>query len=368
MISARMEDKSLVQRTADAVFMPSSRRREDTMDDVKRLRSASDLLAASLRSDVSAPLTRGALKKTIIAVAGAKGGVGKTMFASNLGVFLSSKGFKTVVVDLDFGGANLHLYLGVHSPLKQNVMTFLSKRGVTLENVMIKSDYGPWLIGGTHSELGAAHLEFKKKLRLMKSLRNIDADYLILDLGGDMSRNTLDFYLMADYGIVLTTSHPASYMSTYDFIREALYRKLKRAFGPESPLHKERDAILEDIIGETISLYEGNEIGPVSALLDVIKNAVPEKLGLIMRILNDFRPCLVLNKVPPYNNVHYIPVMVQDLARKWLSKEVQFLGSISDQSEIEKSSFEQVPALAICPQGQLVLELEYIVINSSTIN
>jgi hypothetical protein len=77
--------------------------------------------------------------------------------------------------------------------------------------------------------------------------------------------------------------------------------------------------------------------------------------------LNDFRPCLVLNKVPPYNNVHYIPVMVQDLARKWLSKEVQFLGSISDQSEIEKSSFEQVPALAICPQGQLVLELEYIV-------
>jgi flagellar biosynthesis protein FlhG len=240
-------------------------------------------------------------------------------------------------------------------------MTFLNKRVLTLKDVMTKSDYGPWLIGGAHSSLGTAHLEYKKKLRLIKSLRNIDADYLILDLGGDMFKNTLDFFLMADYGIVLTTSHPASYISSYDFIREALCRKLKRAFGPESLLHEERDTILEDIIGETISFYEGNEIGPVNALLDVIQKAVPEKLGLTMRILNDFRPCLVLNKVPPYNNVHYIPVMVQDLARKWLSKEVQFLGSISDQSEIEKSSFEQVPALAICPQGELVLELEYIV-------
>jgi flagellar biosynthesis protein FlhG len=361
MISISMEDKSLVQRTGDVVYMPSSRRREDTMDDAMRLRCASDLLTASLRSDVDILFNKGALKKTIIAVAGAKGGVGKTMFASNLGVFLSSKGFKTVVVDLDFGGANLHLSLGAHIPSKQNIMTFLSKRAMVLKDVMIKSHYGPWLISGAHSELGTANLEFNNKLRLIKSLRNINADFVILDLGGDMSYNTLDFYLMADYGIVLTTSHPASYMNTYSFIREALYRKIKRAFGPESPLHKERDAVLEDIITETISRYEGNEIGPVSELLDVVKRAVPEKLGLMMRILNDFRPCLVLNKVPLYNNVHYIPVMVQDLSRKWLSKEVQFLGSISDQSEIDRSSFEQVPALAICPQGQLELEFEYIV-------
>jgi flagellar biosynthesis protein FlhG len=226
---------------------------------------------------------------------------------------------------------------------------------------MTKSDYGPWLIGGTHSELGAAHLEFSKKLRLIKALRNLNMDYLILDLGGDMSRNTLDFFLMADYGVVLTTSHPASYMSTYNFIRQALYRKLKRAFGAESPFHKERDAMIENIIGETLSSPEDNGIGPVNALLGVIKDIASEKLGLIIRILNDFRPSLVLNRVPSYNNVHYIPVMVQELARKWLLKEVQFLGSISDQSEIERSIFDQVPALALCPEGQFALELEYIV-------
>lgn len=361
MISANREDKRLDRRTADTVFIQGGRRREDGMDDVRRLRSASDLLAASLRSDAHAPLGKGALNRTIIAVAGAKGGVGKTMFASNLGVFLSSKGFKTVIVDLDFSGANLHLYFGAHSPLKQNITTFLNRKALTLKDVMYKSDYGPRLIGGTHSDLGAAHLKFRQKLRLIKSLRNIDADYIILDLGGDTSHNTLDFFLMADYGVVMTTSHPASYVGAYKFIREALYRKLKRAFGPESRLQKEKGATLDGIIDEAISISENGSTGPAVALLDVIKSAFPEKIELITRILNDFKPCLVLNKVPLYNNVHYIPVMVQELARKWLSKEVQFLGSISHQPEIEKSIWEQIPALATYPQGELVLEMEYIV-------
>ncbi len=133
MIDAKREDSYLIKRTAEALFIPRPRRREDTIDDIKRLRCASDLLAVSLQTDVSVLLGKSALKKTIIAVAGAKGGVGKTMFVANLGVFLSSKGFKTVVADLDFGGANLHLYLGPHFPSKQNIMTFLSKRAFDAE-------------------------------------------------------------------------------------------------------------------------------------------------------------------------------------------------------------------------------------------
>jgi Mrp family chromosome partitioning ATPase len=51
----------------------------------------------------------------MIAIGGAKGGIGKSLFVANLGVFLSRLGKKTVVVDLDLGGANLHLYMGVWS-------------------------------------------------------------------------------------------------------------------------------------------------------------------------------------------------------------------------------------------------------------
>lgn len=39
--------------------------------------------------------------RVIIAIGGAKGGIGKSIFAANLGVFLASKGKRTVLVDLE---------------------------------------------------------------------------------------------------------------------------------------------------------------------------------------------------------------------------------------------------------------------------
>jgi len=43
-------------------------------------------------------------RRIIIAIGGAKRGIGKSIFAANLGVFLASKDKRTVLVDLDLGG------------------------------------------------------------------------------------------------------------------------------------------------------------------------------------------------------------------------------------------------------------------------
>jgi flagellar biosynthesis protein FlhG len=75
---------------------------------------------------------------------------------------------------------------------------------------------------------------FRSKLKLLRALKTIDADYVILDLGGDTTYNILDFYLAADQGLVLTTCEPASYLDAYGFIKMSLHRKLIRLFGPES--------------------------------------------------------------------------------------------------------------------------------------
>lgn len=48
-----------------------------------------------------------------IAVASGKGGVGKTMVASNLGVALAQFGKEVIILDADIEMANLELYLGV---------------------------------------------------------------------------------------------------------------------------------------------------------------------------------------------------------------------------------------------------------------
>ena len=49
----------------------------------------------------------------IVAVTGGKGGAGKTTVATNLAVALSSRGYRTLLVDADVDNPNDHLYLGV---------------------------------------------------------------------------------------------------------------------------------------------------------------------------------------------------------------------------------------------------------------
>jgi len=67
------------------------------------------------------------LEKRIWAVAGGKGGTGKTMVTTNLGVGLAILGYKVILIDGDLGGADLHLSFGMPVP-KRNLNDFLGGR------------------------------------------------------------------------------------------------------------------------------------------------------------------------------------------------------------------------------------------------
>ena len=321
------------------------------------IQNAYELLARYLREKTESGLQKNTLRKTIISVGGAKGGIGKSIFVANLGVFLSSKGFKTVVVDLDLGGANLHLYLGNKSLLTKSVNDFLKRRLATLPEIMIESSYGTLLIGGDSSELGAANIEFARKLRLIKALKSIEADYIIIDLGGDTSFNTIDFFLLADYAIVLTTPESASYIGSYHFLKAALYRKLHRLFGPESKFKDEPEKILEKLIHDLTLSRDGLQVKSISALIDMVRANQPMNLSILMKAISDFHPYLVVNKATNDVEATQVAMRIQDVSRRWLSKEVVYLGGISEQVEIKKSVKDLIPVVAKYPQGRLAGEI-----------
>src|SRR4051812_24483555 len=53
----------------------------------------------------------------VFVVSGGKGGLGKTVLAANLGVYLASVGRRALLVDADTQGANAHTLVGVPGPL-----------------------------------------------------------------------------------------------------------------------------------------------------------------------------------------------------------------------------------------------------------
>jgi flagellar biosynthesis protein FlhG len=188
--------------------------------------------------------------KTIIAVGGAKGGVGKSALAANLAVGLALLGQKVVLADLDLGGADVHLYLGVKF-LPKTWNDFLDKKVNSIEEIMTPTPYeGLKLIGGDSSRLGSENLPYSQKRKIMRHLREMEGDYLILDLGGNSSYNALDFFLFADHKIVISGTEPASILDSYSFVKVSVYRLLERFFSEHKSLKDLAQKIKNGSLGQ----------------------------------------------------------------------------------------------------------------------
>lgn len=314
-----------------------------------RIMESFETLKKYFPETVPSPPARSFGKPTIIAVGGAKGGIGKSIFSANLGIYLARKGRQTVLVDLDLGGANLHLYLG-ETRLPLTINDFLTQRTGSIEDVLIPTRYGPKLIGGDSSRLGAANIDFSLKRKLMKSLRLIDADYIILDLGGDTSYNIIDFFLAADCGIVMTTCDPSSYLDAYNFIKVSLFRKLNRMFGPEASPRPEKDPVFQKLIAEATTSKNGRRVTTISQLLSRIKEEQPGYLGRVNTLLEAYRPLLVINMAEADANTTDVAQRITEVSRKMLSVQVEYLGAFPYQDEIKRSARELVPAVVKFPE------------------
>ena len=69
-----------------------------------------------------------------------------------------------------------------------------------------------------------ANLNQLKKAKILNQLVEIDADYIILDLGAGTTLNTLDFFIAADKGIMTTLPEPTAIENTYRFIKSVFHR------------------------------------------------------------------------------------------------------------------------------------------------
>lgn len=297
----------------------------------------------------------------VIAVGGAKGGIGKSLFVANLGVLLSQLGKKTVVVDLDLGGANLHLYMGVWS-LSRRIDDFLEKKVPSIDDIITPTKFGPLLIGGGGGKLGAANIHFSRKLKLLRALKTIDADYVILDLGGDTTYNILDFYLAADQGFVLTTCEPASYLDAYGFLKMSLHRRLTRLFGAESEFYRHRDTEVEGIIRDHIFATSSTNGRLMNALVDQLKREKPVHHDLIKGLLDGFRPGTVVTMFESQEQVDELVGRLQKVSNKMLSIRLNYFGAIPYERAIQRSAQELVPNVAKTPDGAFAKALRRIVL------
>jgi len=160
---------------------------------------------------------------TTIAVAGGKGGVGKTNVAVNLGLCLAANGRRVTLLDLDMGMADADLLLGVHAPYNlAHVLSGLRE----LEEVCIRLPGGLRFVPGVSGADRLANLSEFEGRRLVRQMRGLehDNDFVVLDCGAGISRNVLMFALAAGTVVLVTTPEPAAITDTYAMIKVLVRR------------------------------------------------------------------------------------------------------------------------------------------------
>ena len=164
-------------------------------------------------------------KARIITITSGKGGVGKSNFVINLGIYMQSTGKKIIIFDADVGMGNDDVLMGLRT--KGSIFDVISGEK-TLEEVMLEGPYGINLIpGGSGLNRIEELTENEKKVFFNKISELKGFDYILMDTGAGISKNVLGFINCCDEVIFLTTPEPTSLTDCYSVIKATNHFKLK---------------------------------------------------------------------------------------------------------------------------------------------
>lgn len=289
--------------------------------------------------------------KKIWAIGGGKGGVGKSLVSANVSICLALMGHKVIAVDLDLGGANLHTCLGLPIP-QVTLSDYVSRKVNNFSDLLVSTPINNLkIISGAQDELGMANLKHMHKNQIIRKLHELDADYILFDLGAGTAFNTIDFFITADKGILVVLPEPTSIENTYRFIKSVFYRRLKMIDGLGD---------VEDFIHDTMNAkVTGGQLSP-SDLVRKISEMNPEAGLKIRNEMAQFKPNLIINQVRSQADID-IGYSIQSICRKYFGIEMPFPGYLDYDQSVWQSVRKRKPLLIEFPNSRLVSNFDRIV-------
>jgi chromosome partitioning protein len=175
----------------------------------------------------------------VIALCNQKGGVGKTTSTINLGAALAEFGRRVLLVDFDPQGA-LSVGLGVQPhQLDRTAYNLLMERGVTVDDVLLKTSVAGMDLLPSNIDLSAAEVQLVNEVAREQTLARVlapvadDYDFVLIDCQPSLGLLTVNA-LTAAHGVIIpleceffSLRGVALLIDTIDKVRERLNPGLK---------------------------------------------------------------------------------------------------------------------------------------------
>lgn len=174
--------------------------------------------AEQLRNIIKASLQRNKPLARVITVTSGKGGVGKSNTAVNLAIQLKKLGRRVIILDADFGLANIEIMFGA---IPKHNLSDLIYQGKNIKEIITWGPGNVGFISGGSGIAGLSNLSRDYLAYIIQNLEELDtiADIIIIDTGAGISDAVLEFLVASGEILLVTTPEPTSITDSYSLLK-----------------------------------------------------------------------------------------------------------------------------------------------------
>ncbi len=162
----------------------------------------------------------------VIAISSGKGGVGKSTVTSNLGLLLSRRGYRVLLIDGDISMSNLDLFFGVRvDHTLEDVIQGRSSLRETIVSPRPRLD----LLPGASGARDLLSLNDFQRRELLSQVARLESpyDFVLIDTAPGIDDCVMQLNLSAHQSWVVVTPDPASITDAYAFIK-VMHQEFRR--------------------------------------------------------------------------------------------------------------------------------------------
>ena len=251
------------------------------------------------------------------------------MLTSNLGVLLALFGKRVAIADLDLGASNLHTFIE-QKDMGIGLGGFLDKSVDRLEETLVPTRI-PHLdfLNSVNCNIDIANLYAAQKEKIIRALRGLPYDYVLMDLGAGTHFNTLDFFLTSRRGFFIVTPEPTSIENAFNFIKAIYSRILKQLL--KQPMFQE--------IRSAMGLGNAHPSRPFSTIKAILDQDA--RVGELLRMeLEAYQFCFVINQLR-HRDDPKLGLKIQKICNKYFYADFKFLGNIRHDAAIHEAVLMQ---------------------------
>ncbi len=291
-------------------------------------------------------------RKNITAIAGPKGGVGKSTISANLAIALSRLGKKVIAVDLDLGASNLHAIFGMRNS-KYSLDDFIQNRVKNLTDIILDTDIDNVGIIRGGDVPGIANMPYQKKMKLIRHLSALDCDLVILDLAPGVSYNMVDFSIIAQRTLLVTTAEAPSLLNVYSLIKTAVFRRLNFFFK-----HKKCPELLE-LLERAKDFDNHPHLKTMEGFFREASEINSDVTDSARKILSGLEPFLVVNRVRTKEDANAGEV-IRNIIKQYLTIDSAVIMTIREDDAVGNAIARMKPIMLEAPESPFSRDIEEI--------